>query len=1235
MKGNWERILAVLVLAAVVAAALPVKPVQAAACTFTSAATGSWSAAGTWTRTGTSCSSTYPGQGIAGDTVVMANSFTVTLDVSPAYSIASLTFPSGNNADTTVNLSGYTLNVSGAVTIPRAGSSGTTPKNTLAVGTSTLNAGTIAFTSGGSSSRHQLTISTGTVTVTDVTTDDPGASASLVFTGAGLLRVSGQLMSSGTVGGTLTTVAGSTVEYNGAAQTARVDTYNGNLTLSGSGAKTFATTPTVNGMLSMEGTATVVVTTGVVTYGANATLQYNTSTARTASSEEWITTFNGSGGVIIANTGAITLNGAKTLNQPLTVKAGATLNLSTFTLGAPTSLTMEGGATTGASIIGSGTLTLGGNVTVDDAGTGTSGATISAPVALGATRTFTVADDGTSAADLTISGIISGATFGVTKAGAGTMVFSGVNTYIGVTTINTGVLSVATIGNGGVAGDLGQATNVIGNLVLGGGTLQYTGATASTDRGFTLTAGTTSSIDVTNSGTTLTMSGSSATTTGALTKIGAGTLVFSGAKSYTGLTTVSAGTLRYGVTNALSSGGVTADNGSTFDIVSYNDTVGAVTLIDGTIAGTTGVLTGASYDVRNGTVSAILGGTGVALTKTTAGTVILSGANTYTGATTVSAGILDVKTNTGLGTTAGTTSVTSGAVIQIDGSGLNIAEPITLNGDGISSGGALRNLANSNTWSGAITLTSASRINSDAGTLTLTGGVTGGFGLTIGGSGNTTVSTAAIGTGAGTVTKDGSGTLTMNVANTYTGGTTLNAGTLNINNAQALGTVAGTSTINGGAIDNTSVADITTLNYPLALNGDFAYSGSVPRNLNLGTGTVTMNADREITVSAGTLTIGGTISAGTRTLTKAGAGTLSFGANAVTLNGLMISTGTLTSTSGTMSLAGDFTNNGTFTPNGGTVNFNGTTQTGSGAGTLNFYNLTIASGTTTFSRASTVGGALSISSGAVLEMGAYKVTGGTFTYGGPGTLSNNETKSVTLAGGTQTFLDGRTASSAQLTVVGGSNPGSTIVTTTIGTTIPASWKGTCSAQPAAVKRYYNITAGTNTGLDVTLRLYYDDLELNGIAENSVSIYHCENGTWVWEPGIYSRDTTANWVQVTGVDSFSPFILSKGDPTSAELLSFRALGLENSINLRWEMASGANNLGFNVYRAAKVDGARTQVNEDLILSQVPPGGSDRASYQYTDITPELKAGGVYFYWLEMVDISGATRLYGPVELRLAK
>ena len=81
---------------------------------------------------------------------------------------------------------------------------------------------------------------------------------------------------------------------------------------------------TVNGILSMEGAATASI---APTYGAGASLQYNTSTARPAGAE-WITPFAATGGVSIANTGAITLNEPKVLNAsvPLTINNGATLN---------------------------------------------------------------------------------------------------------------------------------------------------------------------------------------------------------------------------------------------------------------------------------------------------------------------------------------------------------------------------------------------------------------------------------------------------------------------------------------------------------------------------------------------------------------------------------------------------------------------------------------------------------------------------------------------------------------------------------------------------------------------------------------------------------------------------------------------------------------------------------------------------------------------------------------------
>src|SRR5205814_1031523 len=119
----------------------------------------------------------------------------------------------------------------------------------------------------------------------------------------------------------------------------------------------------------------------------------------------------------------------------------------------------------------------------------------------------------------------------------------------------------------------------------------------------------------------------------------------------------------------------------------------------------------------NTTLSGVIGTTTGTLTKDGAGTLTLSGVNSYTGATTVSAGVLNIQNNTALGTIAAGTSVTGGAALQLQG-GITVgAEALTLNGSGIANDGALRNISGANSYAGDITLGSASRNNSDAGTL--------------------------------------------------------------------------------------------------------------------------------------------------------------------------------------------------------------------------------------------------------------------------------------------------------------------------------------------------------------------------------------------------------------------------------------------------------------------------------------------------------------------------------------
>nr|NDG07416.1 hypothetical protein [Oxalobacteraceae bacterium] len=178
------------------------------------------------------------------------------------------------------------------------------------------------------------------------------------------------------------------------------------------------------------------------------------------------------------------------------------------------------------------------------------------------------------------------------------------------------------------------------------------------------------------------------------------------------------------------------------------------------------------------------GTSGNTLTKTGAGTLILSGDNTYVAQTNINAGTLQLGangggTNTPLGTTAAGTVIASGATLDLSTFTLGTAEALTING------GTLKSSSGTPTYNGAITLGASSTIDVSGTSLTIaTNGITDG------------ASSFA-------VTKTGTGILILGTANTYDGGTTVNAGTIYANSATSFGT--GTITL-GNSTGSSAVA---------------------------------------------------------------------------------------------------------------------------------------------------------------------------------------------------------------------------------------------------------------------------------------------------------------------------------------------------------------------------------------------------------------------------------------------
>ncbi|NBU69387.1 MAG: hypothetical protein EBS49_07240, partial [Verrucomicrobia bacterium] len=533
-----------------------------------------------------------------------------------------------------------------------------------------------------------------------------------------------------------------------------------------------------------------------------------------------------------------------------------------------------------------------------------------------------------------------------------TVIYTKTNTYSGATYVRGGELQiqnggkvgtyeillggtnaagVSNIANSvylGAAGSTGGVTNTNpvtvysagGTSTIGGrntsGTNTYTTGAIVLNRGV--------NIDAASGGTVMITSVISGT--GGLTLTGPGTVLLNAGNTFQGGVVVNSGTLaitggsgtRLGdSTNGVTNPAALTLNGGTLQVQQSFGILAERGFTIGANGGTIDVLSGQTFSHPG-----IIAGAGNTLTKTGAGILNLSGANTI-GGLIVSAGTVGVQN---------VNALQNANVTLTSGGSLNFGSltSATFGGLTASTAGTGYDLGLVNTSSAAVALTV--------------------------GNGNGSSTYAGVLSGAGRLIKTGTGTLTLSGANTYSGGTTVSGGTLQIGGGGTGGSLS-------GDITNNATVAFSRSDSSLSYGGILSGTGAVNK---LGSGTVTLSGSSANTASGGT-----TVSAGTLVFAKT-AGVAATGGDVTINSGATLRT----------DAANQF--NSKIVTNNGTLNLNGQDQSLILRGTATTASVVLGSGALTLAgNGSTNFAASAISgSGRVQVDGTYHILGNMTHTGG-------------------------------------------------------------------------------------------------------------------------------------------------------------------------------------------------------------------------------------------------------------
>ncbi|OYW21934.1 MAG: hypothetical protein B7Z52_00240, partial [Burkholderiales bacterium 12-64-5] len=819
----------------------------------------------------------------------------------------------------------------------------------------------------------------------------------------------------------------------------------------------------LNGANTYNGATSV--TNGILQIGRNNSLPTGTALVMSGSAGQF--DLNGynqevaslSGPVGSINNGAFDYN-TLTVNQSVGTTYGGTLdgNVTLSKTGAGTLTLLAGNSNRGGTIINAGTLALGAAAKISgtnaaltaNGGTldlgGTSQTVGAVTIAGGTIANGSLAGSSYDGQSGTVSADLTG-TASLTKTSSGVLRLSGSNSYTGGTNVQEGEL------------DLDGTTQNVGDLVLAGGIVSNGTLNATS---YDLREGTIS-----------------ATLTGAVpvNKTTGGLVALTGSNSYTGATNILAGALVFGSSASLPGfpvpAAVNVSNGAFLSFRAGGIGEWTTADIDTAIgAANFSPSGGIGFDVIGSnefTYGSIISG-GKSVLKSGAGTLILTGASTHTGATIVAEGTLKVGSDdiTIFGT--GNVIVTGGT-LDLNGFDLRLAglalgggpagSTATVNAGNnlLTLGGNITYMADNNP-NGAVITASAL----DCG-LSL-GGVTRFLTVEDSSAASLDLTIAAIivdGMAPAGIVKLGSGTLALTAANTFTGTVSVNEGVLTVGSMANLGAatavnlaatlqvtgataldfdknilltgngtfdVANTAgvtmngTISGGYGDNFTVTGAGDLTLAVAstITGTTTVSGT--GSLILGNGDAlqfsTLNSSSNVVFSStagGVFTLGGLAGSTNMVLqdNAAGAINLQIVGNGTTYTGVLSGTGGLTKLGQNSTINPTKITNSTLTIGAAQTYTGATTLTGSVSapiGSGNSANALILD----FANAAAPATNLISSSSALVFGGVSHTNGGTLQLNGKASTANSQTFASTVVdqGSSFIYMNQGTATSLSL-----------------------------------------------------------------------------------------------------------------------------------------------------------------------------------------------------------------------------